>query len=200
MIVLGLTGSIGMGKTTVAQMFAEQSVPVFEADAAVHALYRGPAVPLIEQAFPGTTRDGEVDRAVLARAVVGDADALQKLESIVHPMVQMMERAFLDQARAAGAPLAVIDIPLLFEKGSDVRTDLVAVVSAPPDVQRARVLARPGMTAEKFEQLLARQMPDAQKRARADIVIDTGASLEDTAAAVRDIVKRFSESPSPAKG
>ena len=195
MIVLGLTGSIGMGKTTVARMFAEEGVPVFEADPAVHVLYRGPAVPLIEEAFPGTTRDGEVDRPVLARAVIDDPEALAKLEAIVHPLVRMMEEAFVREARAAGAPLAVIDIPLRREKGSEGRTDLVAVVSAPADVQRERVLARAGMTQEKFESLLARQMPDTDKRARADIVIATGASLEDTRRAVRDIVHRFSESP-----
>jgi dephospho-CoA kinase len=199
MIVLGLTGSIGMGKSTVAKMFTEEGVPVFEADAAVHALYKGEAVPLIEVAFPGTTRDGEVDRPVLARAVLGDAEALTRLENIVHPLVRRMEQAFLDEAKSAGAPFAVIDIPLLFEKWGERRTDLVLVVSAPAPIQRARVLGRPGMTEEKLESILARQMPDAEKRARADIVIDTSGPIEQTRRAVKDVVQRFTESSPDAK-
>lgn len=193
MIVLGLTGSIGMGKSTVAKLFGEEGVPVFEADAAVHALYKGAAVPVIEAQFPGTTRGGVVDRELLARAVLDDPAALARLETLVHPLVHEVEQSFLDGARASGAPLAVLDIPLLFEKQSESRCDLVAVVSAPADIQRERVLARPGMTAEKFEAILARQMPDAEKRARADIMIDTGTSLEETRRAVREVVGRFTE-------
>jgi dephospho-CoA kinase len=193
-IVLGLTGSIGMGKSTVAKMFAEEGAPVFEADAAVHALYKGEAVPLIEEAFPGTTRDGQVDRPVLSRAVLGDPEALARLENIVHPLVRRMEQAFLDDARKTGAPFAVIDIPLLFEKWGERRTDLTLVVSAPEEIQRARVLGRPGMTEEKLESILARQMPDAEKRARADIVIDTSGPIEQTRRAVKDVVRRFTES------
>lgn len=194
MIVLGLTGSIGMGKSTVAKMFAAEGVPVFEADAAVHALYKGEAVPLVEEAFPGTTRDGEVDRPVLSRAVLGDPAALARLEAIVHPLVRRMEEDFIRAARAAGAPLAVVDIPLLFETGREGRADLVLVVSAPEELQRARVLGRPGMTQEKLDSILARQTPDAHKRARADIVIDTSGPVEQTRRAVKDVVQRFTES------
>ncbi len=199
MILLGLTGSIGMGKSTVARMFAEEGVPVFEADAAVHALYKAEAVPLIEAAFPGTTRDGEVDRPVLSRAVLNDPEALARLEEIVHPLVRRMEDDFIGAARAAGAPLAVVDIPLLFETGREGRADLIVVVSAPEDLQRARVLSRPGMTGEKFASILARQMPDAEKRARADIVIDTSGPIEQTRRAVKDVVQRFTESSPDAK-
>ena len=199
MIVLGLTGSIGMGKTTVAGLFSEAGVPVFEADTAVHALYKSAAVPMIEAEFPGTTRGGEVDRPVLSRAVLGNPEALKRLEDMIHPMVRAMERQFVEDARAAGAPLAVIDIPLLLEKAGADRVDLIAVVSAPFDVQRERVLKRDGMTEEKFNAVLARQMPDAEKRARADIVIDTSGPIEDTRRAVHDVVKRFTESPDAAK-
>lgn len=200
MIVLGLTGSIGMGKSTAARLFSEEGVPVFEADEAVHTLYRGAAVPLIEAEFPGTTRDGEVDRPVLARAVLNDPAALAKLEAIVHPLVREMEKNFVEAARASGAPLAVIDIPLLLEKGGADRVDLIAVVSAPYGVQRDRVLRREGMTDEKFKAMLARQMPDHEKRARADIIINTDGPIEDTRRAVQDVVKRFTESPPPARG
>jgi dephospho-CoA kinase len=200
MIVLGLTGSIGMGKSTAAKLFSEEGVPVFEADEAVHALYRNAAVPLIEAEFPGTTRDGAVDRPVLARAVLNDPAALAKLESIVHPLVREMEQSFVEAARASGAPLVVIDIPLLLEKGGEGRVDLIAVVSAPHAVQRERVLRREGMTEEKFKSMLARQMPDHEKRARADIIINTDGPIEDTRRAVQDVVKRFTESPPPARG
>lgn len=195
MIVLGLTGSIGMGKSTVAKLFGEEGVPVFEADEAVHSLYSGAAVPIIESEFPGTTRDGVVDRAILAKAVLNDPAALTRLERLVHPLVREVEQSFLDGARASGASLAVLDIPLLFEKWGEGRCDLVAVVSAPPDVQRERVLRRPGMTPEKFEAILARQMPDAEKRERADIVIDTSGPIENTRRAVQDVVARFTEAP-----
>lgn len=188
MKTLGLTGSIGMGKSTVAAMFQDEGIPVFDADAAVHVL-QGPGgalVEAIEQAFPGTTGPAGVDRARLGARVLGDKDALARLESIVHPVVAGMRSAFL--ASNAGAPLVVFDIPLLFEKGGNVNVDAIAVVSAPADVQRARVLARPGMTPEKFEHILALQMPDAEKRARADFIIDTGTSLEATRAQIKQLV------------
>jgi len=177
LIVLGLTGSIGMGKSTTAEMFRARGVPVFDADATVHALYAGPLAAVVEAAFPGTTVDGAVDRAVLGRRVLGDAEALRRLEAIVHPAVRAAERAFLEDARAAGAAVAVLDIPLLYETGREADVDRVLVVGAAPEIQRARVLARPGMTVEKFEAILARQLPDAEKRRRADHVIDTGAGI-----------------------
>ncbi|BBE73384.1 dephospho-CoA kinase [Oharaeibacter diazotrophicus] len=177
MIVLGLTGSIGMGKSTTAEMFRARGVPVFDADATVHALYAGPLAAPVEAAFPGTTVNGAVDRAALGRRVLGDAEALRRLEAIVHPAVRAAERAFLEDARTAGATVAVLDIPLLYETGREADVDRVLVVGAAPEIQRARVLARPGMTAEKFEAILARQLPDAEKRRRADHVIDTGAGI-----------------------
>jgi len=182
--ILGLTGSIGMGKSAVSSMFADLGVPVFDADAAVHAL-QGPGGALlgpIEAEFPGTTGARGVDRQKLGAAVFGNPRALARLEAIVHPAVAALRAAFL--ARHADKPLVVFDIPLLFEKGGRESVDAVAVVSAPADAQRARVLARPGMTAEKFGQILALQVPDAQKRAQADFVIDTGTTLEETRAAV----------------
>lgn len=178
MLVLGLTGSIGMGKTTTARLFAEAGVPVHDADAAVHRLYEGEAAPLIEAEFPGTVTDGKVDRDRLAQRVLSDTAALQRLESIVHPLVRAAEARFLAEARAAGAPIAVLDIPLLFETGADARVDAIVVVSAPPDVQRLRAFERPGMTADKLQQILARQMPDAEKRARADFVVDSSRGVE----------------------
>jgi len=190
MIILGLTGSIGMGKSTTARLFAEEGVPVHDADAAVHALYEGEAVPLVEQAFPGTTRDGKVDRALLAKAVVGNADAMKRLEAIVHPLVAKTREKFLADARAMGAKVAVLDVPLLFETGGENLVDAVVVVSAAPDIQRERVMERPGMTAEKFEALLAKQIPDAQKRSRADYVVDSGQGVEPARAQVREILKK----------
>ena len=178
MIRLGLTGSIGMGKSTTADLLRAAGVPVHDADATVHALYRGAAVGRIEAAFPGTTRDGAVDRAALAAAVLGDDGAVRRLEAIVHPLVRAAETDFLDAARARGARIVVLDIPLLFETGGAARVDAVATVSAPASVQRARVLARPGMTAEKFAQILARQMPDAEKRRRSHFVVDTSRGLD----------------------
>ena len=188
MIVLGLTGSIGMGKSTVAAMFAERGVPVFDADAVVHAL-QGPGGTLvapIESAFPGTTGAGGVDRESLAQRVFGDDAALRRLEAIVHPAVAAERTAFL--ARHAGAPLIVLDIPLLVETGGWRGVDRIAVVSAPADVQRMRVMARPGMTAERLAAILAKQVPDAEKRARADHVIDTGGPLDATRAQVRHVI------------
>jgi len=191
-LVLGLTGSIGMGKSAVAAMFADLGVPVFDADAVVRGL-QGPGGALVEPiegAFPGTTGPDGVDRAKLGAAVFGDLAALARLEALVHPAVRVARRDFLREH--AGAPLVVLDIPLLFEKGGADEVDAIAVVSAPPDVQRARVLARPGMTDERFEDVLALQMPDAEKRARADYVIDTGASLAETRAEVARLVEKLS--------
>lgn len=189
--ILGLTGSIGMGKSTVAAMLRELGVPVFDADAAVHTL-QGPGgalLPAIEAAFPGTTGPAGVDRPKLGAAVFGNRDDLARLEAIVHPAVAKMREAFLQEN--AGRALVVFDIPLLFEKGGAVALDAVAVVSAPAEVQRARVLARPGMTAEKFEQILALQVPDEEKRARADFVIDTGTDLATTRSAVERLVREI---------
>ncbi|WP_062209240.1 dephospho-CoA kinase [Aureimonas sp. AU12] len=177
MIVLGLTGSIGMGKSTTAEMFADLGCPVHSADAAVHRLYTGAAAPLIEARFPGTVRSGVVDRGMLGTRVLGDPAALRDLEAIVHPLVRAEEVRFLAEAREAGARLAVLDIPLLFETGGELRVDRTLVVSAPPEVQRARVLARPGMTPERFEAILKQQMPDDEKRRRADFVVETGDGL-----------------------
>lgn len=188
MKILGLTGSIGMGKSTTAAMFEALGVPVHSADAAVHRLYAGSAAPLVEARFPGTVRDGVVDRAALGSRVLGQPAALADLEAIVHPLVRAEETAFLDAARADGAALAVLDIPLLFETGGEARVDMVLVVTAPPEVQRARVLARPGMTEAKFAGILASQMPDAEKRARADYVIDTGDGMNAARRAVAAIV------------
>ena len=190
-IILGLTGSIGMGKSAVAAMFQGLGVPVFDADAAVHQL-QGPGGELlaaIEAEFPGATGPGGVDRARLGAEVFGKPEALARLEAIVHPAVAAMRAAFLK--RHAAAPLVVFDIPLLFEKGGASQVDAVLVVSASAEAQRARVLARPGMSAEKFEKILALQMPDAEKRARADYVIDTGTSLAETRHAVQELSHRL---------
>ncbi|HET9715898.1 MAG TPA: dephospho-CoA kinase [Pseudolabrys sp.] len=191
MFVLGLTGSLGMGKSTTARFFAEEGVPVHDADAAVHRLYEGEAAPLIEAAFPGTTSDGKVDRDKLAARVLSDPARISKLEGIVHPLVRAAEEQFLADARAKNAPLVVLDIPLLFETGGEARCDAVVVVSAPADVQRARILARPGMNEEKLAAMLARQMPDAEKRHRADFVVDTSQGFEAARAQVRDILARI---------
>ncbi len=188
MIKLGLTGSIGMGKSTVAKMFAEAGVPVFDADAAVHRL-QGPAgrvVAAIEARFPGTTGDAGVNRTALAEAVLGDDAAMKALEAIVHPAVGEERAAFL--AEHAAAPLVVFDVPLLFETGGQRGVDKVAVVSAAPEVQRARTLERPGMSAAKFDAILARQTPDAEKRARADFVIPTDVPIEETRAHVARVI------------
>jgi dephospho-CoA kinase len=195
MLVLGLTGSIGMGKTTTARLFAEAGVPVHDADATVHRLYEGEAVAPIGAAFPGTTADGKVDREILARRVLGDTPALQRLEAIVHPLVRAAETQFLAKAAANGAPVAVLDIPLLFETGADARVDAVVVVSAPADIQRQRAFERPGMTAEKLQQILARQMPDAEKRARADFVVDSSQGIEAARAQVQSILQSLAKMP-----
>lgn len=191
MKTLGLTGSIGMGKSTVAAMFRAEGAKVWDADAAVRRLYAvgGAAVPLIAAAFPDAVVNGVVDRDALSRIVLADGQKLKALEAIVHPLVAADRADFIAAARAAEAGLVVLDVPLLFETGAQSGFDAVAVVSAPAEQQRARVLARPGMTAEKFEAILAKQLPDAEKRARADYVIDTGCALEKTEAAVRRMVE-----------
>ncbi len=175
--VLGLTGSIGMGKSTTAQLFEKRGVPLHDADAAVHRLHRGRAAAPIETAFPGTVIDGAVDRAKLGAAVLGKPEALRRLEAIIHPLVREEEEAFLARCRREGAELAIIDVPLLLETGGEARCDAVLVVTAPAEVQRQRVLARPGMSAEKLDAILARQMPDAEKRRRAHFLVDTSRGL-----------------------
>lgn len=190
MLILGLTGSIGMGKSTTAAMFEAEGVPVYDSDAAVHALYAagGAAVAPVEAAFPGVVTDGAIDRAKLSAKVVGNSEALAKLEAIVHPLVGAHRIGFFEKAQAEGQEIVVLDVPLLFETGGQKGVDKVVVVSAPPEVQRARVLARPEMTPEKFEAILARQLPDAEKRARADFVIDTGQGVEHARKQVRDLL------------
>jgi len=195
MLVLGLTGSVAMGKSTTARFFAEEGVPVHDADTVVHRLYEGDAVPVIEAAFPGTTADGKVDRVKLGSRVMGDLAALRQLEAIVHPMVQDSEQRFLAEAEAKGAPVAVLDIPLLFETGGDRRVDAVVVATAPAEVQRARVLERPGMTEQRLEAMLARQMPDSEKRLRADFVVDTSRGFDDARAQVQAILQRLATMP-----
>jgi dephospho-CoA kinase len=188
MVILGLTGSIGMGKSTTARLFADEGVPVHDADAAVHRLYEGEAAPLIEAAFPGTTRNGRVDRPMLASRVFGDPVALRTLEGIVHPLVHKSEKVFLEECRKGGAKVVLLDIPLLFETGAESRVHKVIVVTAPSDMQRLRVFERPGMTEEKFKAVLTQQMPDAEKRRRADFVVDSGRGLEHARGQVRDIL------------
>ncbi len=191
MKVYALTGSIGMGKSTTAAMFRDLGIPVHDADAAVHALYAGRAVPVVEALFPGTTRDGVVDRALLSGRVIGNEEAMRKLEEAVHPLVREEEARFLREAKAAGAPFVILDIPLLFEKGGESRVDGVIVVTADAAEQRRRVLARPGMSPEKFEAILARQTPDAQKRARAHFIVTTDNGLEDARRQVEAIAERL---------
>ena len=195
MIVLGLTGSIGMGKSTTANLFAEAGVPVYDADAAVHRLYEGEAVAAIEAAFPGTTENGKVDRNKLSARVVHDSAAMQKLEDIVHPMLGASRQKFLQEAEQSGAPVAVVDVPLLFETGGEKRVDAVVVVTTSPEVQRERILARPNMTEEKLAGILARQMPDAEKRKRAHFVVDTSHGLDPVRARIRDILSQAAKLP-----
>ncbi|HEY1928868.1 MAG TPA: dephospho-CoA kinase [Caulobacteraceae bacterium] len=180
MITVGLTGSIGMGKSTTAEMFAAQGAPVYDADAEVRRLYAagGAAVPLVEAAFPGVTVDGAIDRGLLGARVLGQPESLARLNGIVHPLMGAARAAFFESARKQGAAIVVLDIPLLFETGGERNVDATVVVSAPADMQRERVLARPGMTQEKLEAILKAQMPDAEKRARADYVVDTARGLE----------------------
>jgi dephospho-CoA kinase len=195
MFVLGLTGSLGMGKSTTAQFFAEAGVPVHDADAVVHQLYEGQAVAAVEAAFPGTTADGTVDRAKLAARVLNDPGALKRLEDIVHPLVHEAEQRLLAEAEKRGEKVAVLDIPLLFETGGERRVDAVVVASAPEEVQRARLLQRPGMTIAKIESILAWQMPDAEKRARADFIVDTSRGFDAARAQVRAILEAVATMP-----
>jgi dephospho-CoA kinase len=198
MFIIGLTGSIAMGKTTTARLFAEAGVPVHDADAAVHKLYAGEAAGPIEAAFPGVTRDGTVDRAALGQRVLGDPPALQRLEAIVHPLVRQAETRFLQAAEARGVPVVVLDIPLLFETGGDGRVDATVVVSAPAEMQRARVLER-GLAPDRLEALLTRQMPDAEKRRRADFVVDSGQGIEHARDQVRQILAAVAKMPARRK-
>ncbi len=193
MIILGLTGSIGMGKTATAGMFRKLGVPVFDADAAVHALYArgGDAVGPVGETFPGTVVDGAVDRGALSKAVLDQPAAVRKLEAIVHPLVRKMQGKFLDDARDDGHDIVVLDIPLLFETDGADRVDRIVVVSAPADVQRTRVLARPGMTEEKFHAILSHQIPDEEKRSRADFIVDSSRGLDDALRQVERIVAQL---------
>jgi dephospho-CoA kinase len=195
MIILGLTGSIGMGKSTTAKLFAEAGVPVYDADATVHRLYEGEAAPAIEAAFPGTTANGKVDRNRLSAQVVHDPAAIKRLEGIVHPMLGASRQKFLHDAEQSGAPVAVVDVPLLYETGGEKRVDAVVVVTTTPEIQRERILARENMTGEKLDSLLARQLPDAEKRKRADFVVDTSHGLDPVRARIRDILKQAVKMP-----
>jgi dephospho-CoA kinase len=191
LIILGLTGSIGMGKSTAARMFADEGIPVHDSDETVHRLYAGPAAALIGKAFPGTVVNGTVDRRRLSAAVLGRPEALRRLGEIIHPLVRADADAFVERHRAQGARLVVLDIPLLFETGGTDRVDSILVVTAPPDVQKQRVMARPGMTEEKFAAILANQVADKEKRRNADFVIDTGGGMEATRAEVRSLISRL---------
>ena len=195
MIILGLTGSIGMGKSTTAKLFAEAGVPVYDADATVHRLYEGEAAPAIEAAFPGTTVDGKVDRARLSARVVNDPAAIKRLEGIVHPMLGASRQKFFHDAEQSGAPVVVVDVPLLFETGGEKRVDAVVVVATSPEIQRERVLTRANMTAEMLATVLTRQLPDAEKRKRADFVVDTSHGLDPVRARIRDILNEAVKMP-----
>ena len=188
MLILGLTGSIGMGKSTTAKLFTEAGVPVYDADATVHRIYEGEAAPAIEAAFPGTTVNGRVDRARLSERVMHDPAAIRRLEQIVHPMLRSHHQKFLEEAEKSGAPVAVMDVPLLYETGGETRVDAVVVVTTSPEVQRERILARENMTGEKLDAILARQLPDAEKRKRADFVVDTSHGLDPVRSPIRDIL------------
>jgi len=195
MFILGLTGSIGMGKSTTAKFFAEQGVPVQDADAVVHMLYEGEASAVIEAAFPGTTKGGNVNRETLGKHVIGNADAIKQLEQIVHPLVASARDKFLAEAERSGAAVAVLDIPLLFETEGEKSCDAVVVVSAPSDTQRARAFERPDMTEQKLAAILAKQMPDAEKRRRADFVVDTSKGFDAARAQVREILSAVGKMP-----
>jgi dephospho-CoA kinase len=195
MIILGLTGSIGMGKSTTAKLFAEAGVPVYDADASVHQLYEGEAAPAIEAAFPGTTSDGKVDRQKLSARVVHDPAAMKQLEQIVHPMLSVSRQRFFRDAEQAGAPVAVVDVPLLYETGGEKRVDAVVVVTTSPENQRERIMARGTMTRETLDSILARQLPDAEKRKRADFVVDTSHGLDPVRAQIRDILQQIVKMP-----
>ena len=195
MRVLGLTGSIGMGKSTTAKLFAEAGVPVYDADATVHMVYQGEAAPAIEAAFPGTTTDGEVDRAKLSARLVHDPAAIRQLEQIVHPMLRAYHQKFLDDAERSGAPVAVVDVPLLFETGGDKRVDAVVVVTTDPEIQRRRVLARDNMTSEMLDAIMARQLPDIEKRQRADFIVDTSHGPGPVRARIKEILSEAAKMP-----
>jgi dephospho-CoA kinase len=195
MLILGLTGSIGMGKSTTAELFAEAGVPVYDADAAVHDLYEGEAAPAIEAAFPGTTSNGKVDRAKLSACVVHDPAAIRRLEEIVHPMLGASRQKFFERAEAANAPVVVLDIPLLFETGGEKRVDAVVVVTTSPELQRQRVLARGTMDEQKLDAIIAKQMPDAEKRRRADFVVDTSHGLDPVRAQIKHILAEAAKMP-----
>jgi dephospho-CoA kinase len=195
MLILGLTGSIGMGKSTTAKLFAEAGVPVYDADAEVHKIYEGEAAPAIEAAFPGTTVDGKVDRARLSAQVVQNPAAMKQLEQIVHPMLGVSRQKFFADAEAARAPVVVLDIPLLYETGGEKRVDAVVVVTTSPEIQRERVLARGTMDEARFEAILARQVPDAEKRKRADFIVDTSHGLEPVRERIRDILAEIVKMP-----
>jgi dephospho-CoA kinase len=188
MIRLGLTGSIGMGKSVTAQMFRDEGIPVHDADQTVHDLYAGQAAELIDQAFPGVVVDGAVDRQRLSARVIHHPEAMARLEAIIHPLVRLKEEAFLKQAEQSGAALVVLDIPLLFETHAQLRVDKILVVTAPSETQRQRVLARPGMNPDKLKTILAKQLPDPQKRAKADYVINTGLGLDKAREEVRRLI------------
>ena len=190
MLILGLTGSIGMGKSTTAKLFAEAGVPIYDADATVHRIYQGEAAPAIETAFPGTTVEGKVDRAKLSAKVLHDPAAIKQLEQIVHPMLGASRQKFLDDAEGSGAPVVVMDIPLLFETGGEKRVDAVVVVTTSPEAQRERIMARGTMTSEALDAILARQLPDAEKRRRADFVVDTSHGLDPVRERIRDILQQ----------
>ena len=192
MFLIGLTGSIGMGKTTTSEFFRRRGVPVHDSDAAVHKLYKGEATPIIERAFPGTANNGSIDRALLANQVIGNPEALARLEAIIHPLVEHDRRTFCAQYAASGFPAVVLDIPLLFEVGYDKNVDIVTVVDADPMIQKSRVLARPGMTSDRLEALLAKQMPNSEKRRRAHFVIDTGRGLSFAARQVETLLSALS--------
>lgn len=195
MLLLGLTGSIGMGKSTTAKLFQEAGVPVYDADATVHKIYEGEAVPAVEAAFPGSTANGKVDRQKLSAMVVNNAEAMKRLETIVHPMLRSHLLKFLSEAEASGAPVAVLDVPLLYETGGENRVDAVVVVTTDPQVQRERILARENMTPDKLDAILARQLPDAEKRKRADFVVDTSHGLDPVRERIGEILREVVKMP-----
>ena len=195
MLVLGLTGSIGMGKSTTGKLFVEAGVPLYDADAEVHKLYEGVAVPAIEAAFPGTTSNGKVDRQKLGELVVHNPAAMKQLEQIVHPMLGAGRQKFFEEAERAGAPVVVVDVPLLYETGGEKRVDAVVVVTTTPEIQRERILGRDNMTGAMLDTILARQLPDAEKRKRADFVVDTSHGLDPVRARIRDILGEAGKMP-----
>lgn len=195
MLLLGLTGSIGMGKSSTAKLFAEAGVPVYDADATVHQVYEGEAAPAMEAAFPGSTVNGKVDRQKLSAMVVNNPEAMTRLEKVVHPMLRSHQQKFLSDAERSGAPVAVLDIPLLFETGGENRVDAIVVVTTSPEIQRARILARENMTPDKLEAILVRQMPDAEKRQRADFIVDTSSGLEPVRQRIGEILAEVVRMP-----